>query len=65
MSDYDLRSTRVTAGPQADLASALDRDQTTARNYVNKLVQEGIVTILGDDPNHDGRGRAAKIYAVA
>lgn len=47
-----------------DLAEALDRDVTTVRNYVNKLVNEGIVTVIGDDPQHDGRGRAAKIYGA-
>lgn len=46
------------------LASALDRDQATARNYVNKLVEDGVVTVVEDDPKHDGRGRAAKIYGV-
>lgn len=48
----------------SDLAEALDRDTTTVRNYANKLVDEGIITVVGDDPKHDGRGRAAKIYAV-
>jgi len=46
------------------LAAALDRDTTTVRNYANKLVEEGIVTVVGDDPKHDGRGRAPKIYAA-
>lgn len=49
----------------ADLASALGREPTTVRNYVNKLVGEGRVTVVGDDPEHDGRGRAAKIYATS
>lgn len=48
----------------ADLAAALERDATTVRNYVTKLVEEGIVTVIGDDPKHDGRGRAPKIYAA-
>lgn len=47
-----------------DLAAALDRDATTVRSYVNKLVAEGVVTVAGDDPKHDGRGRAPKIYAA-
>lgn len=47
-----------------DLATALDRDTTTVRNYANKLVSEGIITVVGDDPKHDGRGRAPKIYAI-
>lgn len=47
-----------------DLAAALDRDSTTVRNYVNKLVDEKVVTVVGDDPKHDGRGRAPKIYAA-
>lgn len=48
----------------ADLSAALDRDSATARNYLNKLVDEGIITVVGDDPKHDGRGRAPKIYAA-
>jgi hypothetical protein len=47
-----------------DLAAKLDRDAPTVRNYVNKLVEEGAVNVIGDDPEHDGRGRAAKIYAL-
>jgi hypothetical protein len=49
----------------SDLAEALDRDVATVRNYVNKLVHDGTVKVLGDDSNHDGRGRAPKIYAAA
>ena len=48
-----------------DLAEKLDRDVTTVRNYVNKLVEDGSVTVVGDDPEHDGRGRAAKVYAAS
>lgn len=48
----------------SDLASALKRDTPTARNYVNRLISEGHVTVIGDDPKHDGRGRAPKIYAT-
>jgi hypothetical protein len=48
----------------SDLAAALDRDSATVRNYVNKLVKEGDITIVGDDPKHDGRGRAPKLYAA-
>ena len=47
-----------------DLAAALNRDPTTVRNYVNKLVDTKVVTVVGDDPKHDGRGRAPKIYAA-
>ena len=47
----------------SDLAEALDRDVATVRNYVNKLVEDGSVKVVGDDPQHDGRGRAPKIYA--
>ena len=46
-----------------DLAAELGRDVATARNHVNKLVDDGLVTVLGDDPDHDGRGRAPKLYA--
>jgi hypothetical protein len=49
----------------SDLAASLERDAATVRNYVNKLVEAGVVVVVGDDPKHDGRGRAPKIYAVA
>lgn len=48
----------------ADLAAKIGRDAATTRNYVNKLVEAGTVKIVGDDPKHDGRGRAAKLYAM-
>jgi hypothetical protein len=48
----------------ADLAGKLERDATTVRNYVRKLMDEGAVVEVGDDPEHDGRGRAAKVYRV-
>ena len=48
----------------SDLAAKLDRDPATARNYINKLVDNGSVVIAGDDPNHDGRGRAPKLYSA-
>lgn len=48
----------------ADLAAALDRENMTVRNYINKLIEQGVIADLGDDPKHDGRGRAAKIYGV-
>lgn len=47
----------------SDLAERIDRDTNTTRNYVGKLVDEGSVTVLGDDPDHSGRGRAPKLYA--
>lgn len=46
------------------LAAALDRDAATARNYVNKLIEEGLIVDLGEDPKHDGRGLAPKVYGV-
>ena len=49
----------------ADLAGVLDRDPMTVRNYVTKLVEQGVVADLGEDPRHAGRGRAPKIYGVA
>ncbi|HYI60899.1 MAG TPA: hypothetical protein VEW93_03735 [Acidimicrobiales bacterium] len=48
----------------ADLAEKLERDITTTRNYVRKLTDEGSVVEVGDDPEHDGRGRAAKVYRI-
>jgi adenylylsulfate kinase-like enzyme len=47
-----------------DLAAVLERDAATARNYVNKLIDEGLIVDLGDDPKHDGRGRAPKLYGA-
>jgi len=48
----------------SQLAEALGRDTTTTRNYVNKLLAEKdpFIRQLGDDPSHDGRGRAPKLY---
>jgi len=48
----------------SEMAAEIDRDAATARNHVNKLVDQGFVDVLGDDPNHDGRGRAPKLYAT-
>lgn len=47
----------------SELAERIDRDTNTTRNYVGKLIDEGSVTVLGDDPDHSGRGRAPKLYA--
>ena len=48
-----------------DLATAIGRELTTTRNYLNRVIEAGTVTALGDDPDHDGRGRAPKLYAIA
>lgn len=48
----------------SDLAAKLGRNEPTVRNYVKRLMGEGLVTEIGDDPEHDGRGRAPKIYEV-
>lgn len=48
-----------------DLAGVLDREPMTVRNYVIKLVEQGVVADLGEDPSHNGRGRAPKLYAIA
>lgn len=48
----------------ADLAKALDREPMTVRNYVTKLVEQKVISDLGEDPKHDGRGRAPKIYGI-
>lgn len=49
----------------ADLAEAIDREPATARNHLTRLLAEGFVTEVGDDPAHEGRGRAPKLYARA
>lgn len=46
----------------SDLAEKIDRDPTTTRNYLKKLMEAETVTEIGDDPSHDGRGRAPKLY---
>ena len=48
-----------------DLAAAIGREPGTTRNYLNKLVSSGVVAEVGDDPNHDGRGKASKLYVKA
>jgi hypothetical protein len=45
-----------------DLAQAIEREPATTRNYLNKLLQQGIVVDAGDDPSHSGKGKAAKVY---
>jgi len=61
----DVQAAARSLGAQwklGDLAGALDREPATIRNYVNKLVADGSVKDLGDDPQHNGRGRAPKLY---
>lgn len=48
-----------------DLAEAIGREPATTRNYLNKLIEAGTITEIGDDPSHDGRGRAPKLYGAA
>ncbi len=47
-----------------DLASSVDREPATVRNYVKRMIEDGNATEIGDDPNHDGRGRAPKLYST-
>ncbi len=47
------------------LAANIGREVTTTRNYLNKLVENGVVVTAGEDPNHDGRGKAARLYRKA
>ena len=49
----------------ADLANQIGREPATTRNYLKQLVADGTVVEVGDDPKHDGRGRAPKIYAIS
>ena len=44
----------------ADLATAIDRETATTRNYLIRLVGDGKVTEVGEDAS--GRGKPAKIY---
>lgn len=63
----DVKAAAQTLGQRwrlKDLAAELGRDVPTARNHVNKLVDDDVVTVLGDDPDHDGRGRAPKLYST-
>lgn len=46
----------------AELADLIERNTGTTTNYVRKLLSRGALVDLGDDPNHDGRGRAPKRY---
>jgi hypothetical protein len=49
----------------AELAASIDREPATTRNYLNKLIEQGIVAEVGDDPNHSGKGKAPKLYVRA
>ncbi len=46
----------------ADLAAQVERDAATTRNYVNKLVADGLVKVVGEDAS--GTGRPAKLYEL-
>jgi hypothetical protein len=48
-----------------ELAAAIDREPATTRNYLNKLLEQGIVAEVGDDPKHSGKGKAPKLYVRA
>jgi len=48
-----------------DLANALGREPATTRNYLVKLITQGKVGEVGDDPNHSGKGKPAKLYSRA
>jgi hypothetical protein len=48
-----------------ELAEAIEREPATTRNYLNKLLEQGIVAEVGDDPNHSGKGKAPKLYTRA
>lgn len=43
-----------------ELATAIDREVNTTRNYLGRLVADGKVQVVGEDPS--GRGKPAKIY---
>lgn len=45
-----------------DVAQRIDRETGTTRRYVQQLVDRGLVADLGEDPDHDGRGRAPHLY---
>jgi hypothetical protein len=47
----------------ADLAAAIDREVATTRNYLMRLVADGTVVEVGEDPS--GRGKPAKVYRRA
>jgi len=66
LEDVEAAAKKLSSGWKlGDLAAALNRDPTTVRNYVNKLISDSVITVVGDDPKHDGRGRAAKLYAAS
>lgn len=37
----------------------------TVRKYIQQLLDDGVLVDEGTDPDHEGRGRAPKLYAVA
>jgi hypothetical protein len=45
-----------------ELAAKLDRDTATTRNYVKRLVDDHVLTIVGED--NSKQGRPAKIYSL-
>jgi hypothetical protein len=49
----------------ADLAAAIDRGPPTARNYVTRLIEAGVLVEVGPDPHHAGKGMAPMVYRRA
>lgn len=45
-----------------ELAEKLDRDTATTRNYVKRLVDDAVLTIVGED--NSKQGRPAKLYSL-
>lgn len=45
-----------------ELAEKLERDTATTRNYVKKLVEDAVLTVVGED--NSKQGRPAKIYSL-
>ncbi len=44
----------------ADLAARIEREPTTTRNYIAKLLEAGSIVEVGED--NSGPGRAARLY---
>lgn len=49
----------------ADIAVLIDREPPTTRNYVNRLLAEGVIEDLGPDQSHKSKGKAPHVYRLA
>jgi hypothetical protein len=48
-----------------DLAEKVGREPSALRGHLRRLIKDGVVIDLGDDPDHTTRGKAPRLYQSA